>query len=314
MKKSLHLLFVLGILTLFVTGCSADKPAHIEIPIIETGVNTDSWALVPAGKFYKGEHNHETDINYDYEIMATDVTNAQYAQYLNEALQKSAVKVIDNKVMGYYPGDPFNGHKHEFEIEAGDWVYMPLDKPGGHILFDGDTFAVDKGFENHPVVMVTWFGAKGYCDFYGWRLPTENEWEKAARGTDTRPYSYGDEITIHDANYQLSNKELAKILGGTQLTTPVGFFNGKMYGDFQTNDAITPYGLYDMAGNVWQWTGDDYEDVHYRYMRGGSFMNYDNNLRVWARNNAGPEYCDINIGFRCVRNVEQNEENSSNEK
>ena len=58
----------------------------------------------------------------------------------------------------------------------------------------GQTFSVPAGYENHPMTMVSWFGAWGYCQYYGWRLPTEMEWEKAARGTDARPFPWGDEI------------------------------------------------------------------------------------------------------------------------
>ncbi len=61
--------------------------------------------------------------------------------------------------------------------------------------FDGTTFTVKPGYENHPMTNVTWFGAWGYCEYYGCRLPTEMEWEKAARGTDDdRPFPWGDEI------------------------------------------------------------------------------------------------------------------------
>lgn len=55
-----------------------------------------------------------------------------------------------------------------------------------------------------------------------------------------------------------------------------------------------------MGGNVWQWVGDDYKKVHYRYMKGGSFTNYEYNLFVWARNSAGPDHYSINLGFRCA--------------
>jgi formylglycine-generating enzyme required for sulfatase activity len=56
-----------------------------------------------------------------------------------------------------------------------------------------------------------------------------------------------------------------------------------------------------MAGNVWQWTGDDYHDQHYRYMRGGSFYTYEVDLRVWKNNSAGPQYYSPQVGFRCAR-------------
>ena len=58
-----------------------------------------------------------------------------------------------------------------------------------------------------------------------------------------------------------------------------------------------------MGGNVWQWVNDDYEKVHYRYLKGGSFSNYEYNIFVWARNSAGPDYFSINMGFRCARDV-----------
>ena len=58
-----------------------------------------------------------------------------------------------------------------------------------------------------------------------------------------------------------------------------------------------------MGGNVWQWLSDDYSKVHYRYMRGGSFTNYEYNIFVWARNDAGADFYNINIGFRCARDI-----------
>jgi len=151
------------------------------------------------------------------------------------------------------------------------------------------------------MVIVTWFGAKAYCEFYGWRLPTEIEWEKAARGIDGRPFPWGDEIERNNANYYSSHDLFEKIVGGLGDTTPVGFYNGRTYDGYETLDSASPYGLYDMAGNVWQWTGDVYEDQHYRYLRGGSRENYAYDLRVWTRNSAGPTYYSPNVGFRCVR-------------
>jgi formylglycine-generating enzyme required for sulfatase activity len=91
---------------------------------------------------------------------------------------------------------------------------------------------------------------------------------------------------------------MAGKLGGT---TPVGLYNGKTYGDFETMNQASPYGLYDMAGNVWQWTGDDYPKQHYRYLRGGSFYSYEVDLRVWKRNSAGPNYFAPDVGFRCAQ-------------
>ncbi len=234
-------------------------------------------------------------------MMVTDVTNAQYAEYLNQALADGMVKVAGEAVVGYYPGDEFHAHEHEEEIAAGDYPHIPLDDPGLRLDFDGSTFTAQSGYENHPMVMVTWFGAKAFCEFNGWRLPSEVEWEKAARGTDGRPFPWGDSLERNNANYYSSHDIFEKTFGGAGDTTPVGFYNGSSYSDYQTQDSASPYGLYDMAGNVWQWTGDVYEGQHYRYMRGGSLQNYGYNLRVWTRNNASPVYYSPAVGLRCAR-------------
>ncbi len=304
MRKLFYLAFVL----LTLVSCSTAVIVDEEIKSVDTGVDPDTWAVVPAGSFYYNMHAYETDIDYDYEIMITDVTNQQYANYLNEALAKEIIHIEDGNIMGYYPGDPFDGYLHEWEIPEGQYLHMPYAEAGSHIKFENDTFVVGKGFENHPVVMVTWFGAKAYADFYGYRLPKEIEWAKAARGTDKRAYPWGDHINANITNYGSSKNAIQRLLGGNiARTTPVGYYNGSTYEDFETQDNRSPYGLYDMGGNVWQWVGDDYPDVHYRYMRGGSFTNYEYNLFVWARNSAGPDFYNINIGFRCARDIAEEE-------
>lgn len=305
MKKLIYLAFVL----VTFASCSTAVVINEETPSVDTGVDYNSWAVIPAGEFYFNMHAVPVDIDYDYEMMITHVTNQQYADYLNEALAKETITITDSTVNGHHPGDPFDGYLHEWEIPAGDYLHMPFAKAGSHIKRVDGAFGIDKGFENHPVVMVTWFGAQAYAEFYGYRLPTEKEWSKAARGTDLRAYPWGDEIDKFHTNYGSSNNALQRLYGGNiSRTTPVGYFNGNTYGDFVTVDNRSPYGLYDMGGNVWQWMGDDHPDVHYRYMRGGSFTNYEYNLFVWARNSAGPDFYNINIGFRCARDVVKEEE------
>jgi formylglycine-generating enzyme required for sulfatase activity len=297
--------YLLILLTMILAGCVSNVSDTPTPPQFDPGINPDAWASIPAGEFLMGLHEHETNVDYNYEIMVTDVTKAQYADYLSRALADGSIKIRDEQIVGYYPGDQFHAYEHELEIRAGDWPHLPLNDPGLRLDFDGSTFTPQNGYENHPATMVTWFGAQAYCEYFGYRLPTEVEWEKAARGTDGRPFPWGDEIETRNANYYSSHDIFEKIIGGLGDTTPVGFYNGSTLEDYTTLDSPSPYGLYDMAGNIWQWTGDVYENQHYRYMRGGSKDTYAYNLRVWTRNSAGPEYYSPGVGFRCARDTNE---------
>lgn len=315
MKRVLFALFSL----LLLTSCGpATDVSAITPPYVDTAVDPGTWALVPAGEFPYGQHDHMTMVPYDYQMMVTDVTNEQYARFLNDALEAGELAIgqvevaagenvsLVEGVYGYYPGDPFDGYEHEEEITAGDKLYVPLEEDGLRLLYDGQRFTPMAEYANHPMTMVTWFGANAYCDFYGYRLPTEVEWEKAARGTGLvnghgLPFPWGEAIEGNQANYYSSFDLFEKMFGKLGNTTPVGLYNGRTYDGYETLDAASPYGLYDMAGNVWQWTGDDYPDQHYRTMRGGSFYSYAVDLRVWKNNSAGPSYYGPDVGFRCAR-------------
>lgn len=304
---------------LLLSGCGpAPNAGAIAPPVFETGVDPDCWAQIPAGAFPFGQHDHMTMVDDDYEIMVTDVTNAQYALYLNDALERGAVRIgsveveaggtveVREGVAGFYEGDPFDAYEHEEEITAGDKLYIPLDEEGLRLVFEGQRFEAVPEYANHPMTMVSWFGANAYCAFYGWRLPTELEWEKGARGTEIvgghgLPFPWGTEIAPNNANYYSSFDLFEKLYGKLGNTTPVGFYNGRTYEGYTTLDSASPYGLYDMAGNVWQWTGNVYPNQHYRYMRGGSFFSYEVDLRVWKNNSAHPVYYGAAVGFRCAR-------------
>ena len=307
------------LIVVLASACTSDANVGSQDPeYIDTGVDSDAWVTIPAGMFPFGQENEITDVNYDYQMLVTDVTVEQYANYLNEALASGDISVGDFEVPagetirivegvgGFYEGDPFDGYKHEEEIKAGDHLYMPLaDDLGVRLTFDGETFTAMPAYANHPMTVVTWFGANAYCEQYDLRLPTEIEWEKAARGTEIvngngLPFAWGEEVVGNDANYASSADLFEKISGKLGNTTPVGFYNGQTYEGYETNDSASPYGLYDMGGNVWQWLGDDYPDQHYRHMRGGSFYTYEVDMRVWKFNSAGPQHYSREIGFRCA--------------
>jgi formylglycine-generating enzyme required for sulfatase activity len=316
MKRTL---FILTLIALTIAACApAPSVGAITPPYVDTGIDPDSWALIPAGEFPHGQHDHMTDVGYDYEIMVTDVTNEQYASFLNAALADGTVSMgeVDVEageqvwqefgIYGNHPGDPFDGYKHEEEIKTGDKLFMPTQAEGLRLIEEDGVFTSIPEYANHPVTMVTWFGANAYCEYYNWRLPTEIEWEKAARGTEMvngygLPFPWGEHIERNNANYYSSSDLFEKMFGKLGNTTPVGFYNGNTYDGYETLDSTSPYGLYDMAGNVWQWMGDDYPDQHYRMMRGGSFYSYEVDLRVWKNNSAGPQYYSPQVGFRCVR-------------
>ncbi len=296
-----RIVLTLSLLIVFLAAC-APVDLDAPVPVYDTGVDPNAWALIPAGPFLQGQFAKPASIDYDYGMMVTPVTVAQYVDFLNAALADGSVKVDGDYIVGFYPGDEFRGAKHELEISANDYVFVPTNDPASRFTFDGQKFGVRSGWENHPMTNVSWFGAWTYCGYYYWRLPTELEWEKAARGSgDDRPFPWGYDIARNNANFYASRDPFEAMSTFGSRTTPVGFYNGQTHDGYVTLDSASPYGLYDMAGDIWQWVGDVIPNFSDRFMHGGSKDTYEMDLRIWVRNSAPPMYYSPGVGFRCAR-------------
>jgi formylglycine-generating enzyme required for sulfatase activity len=142
-----------------------------------------------------------------------------------------------------------------------------------------------KDMLDHPVVNVSWNDAVAYATWAGKDLPTEQEWEKAARGTGGRLFPWGDqEPTVQLCNFDKN----------VNRTTPVGKYSPQ--GD-------SPYGCVDIAGNVFEWTATDY-DSGSKVLRGGSWYSDWSVVRVTDRFRGAPGHRDNDVGFRCVLRTE----------
>ena len=142
------------------------------------------------------------------------------------------------------------------------------------------------GSGDRPVVNVTWHDADAYCRHYGKRLPTEQEWEKAARGTDGRKYPWGNEEP--SSRHALFNTTWN---GYGTLAVVESYDSGK-----------SPYGLYHMAGNVWEWTSSDYDNST-KVLRGGSWNSGPGNVRSAVRGRGQPMGRYAKDGFRCAQDA-----------
>jgi formylglycine-generating enzyme required for sulfatase activity len=258
------------------------------------------FVTVPAGEYTYGEGDTVLTIDYDYEIMKYQVTSAQYAEFLIDAYETGEVWIDAYHVWGFYPGDEhYSGGNYDLcslGEDSGNYNY-------GRINWNGTTFIVTAGYGDHPVVYISWFGAWKFAEHYGLRLPTEHEWEKAARGNTGYDYPWGDDFDGSRGNYKDSGDPW------DNGTTPVGFYNGQNYEGFQTIDSPSPYGAYDMAGNIFDmtnsWWSEDGDGSSSRVRRGGSWNRQVNVCRSWNRNGGASDYDYFDIGFRLVRTISE---------
>ena len=216
-------------------------------------------------------------------IDRTEVTNEQFAVFLND-----------------------RGNQTE-----GGVTWLDLNEDDCLIERSGGEFQPKGGYADHPVMEVSWYGAQAYCDWAGGRLPTEAEWEYAARGARALVFPWGDAFDGNRLNYCDDNCEYGwkdgAINDGFARTAPVGSYP----------DGASWCGALDMAGNVWEWAHDWYGEDYYdaspdrnpqgpasgqnRIVRGGSWSNVPSFVRSASRLRNDPDYTYVNLGFRCAR-------------
>jgi formylglycine-generating enzyme required for sulfatase activity len=257
------------------------------------------FVYVPAGAFRMGDNFGDGDarerpvhvVELDaYYIAKFEVTNAQWRRFRDD--------------QGYDDPKIWPGARVVPRDQVPYWT-----QPNNH---GGGT----PGSDDYPVQGINWDAAVAYANWLSaktgkkYRLPTEAEWEKAARGTDQRKYPWGNAI----------DRTLANFVGAQPYDTgmPVGTFDGSRRGDRDTRSNASPYGAFDMAGNVMEWCQDWYsrdyyassprknpkgpESGAYRVVRGGSFFVEAFDLRSYARSAAWPSFQGHRmIGFRAVR-------------
>jgi formylglycine-generating enzyme required for sulfatase activity len=251
----------------------------------------EGMVLIPAGEFRMGSNDAESGVDEQpvhtvhvdaFYMDKYEVTNLDYKRFVlaNPQWQKSRIRR---------------------SLHSGDYLKH----------WNGNNYPAGKA--NHPVTYMSWYAAMAYSAWAGKRLPTEAEWEKAARGGKSGlKYPWGNTISNGRANYGNHVKD----------TRVVGSY------------AANGYGLYDMAGNVWEWCLDAYDANFYfssprrnplggvntlsnadliindytnvkssRVVRGGSWYNPARNVRVANRFNYTPPFPNFNFGFRCARSV-----------
>jgi formylglycine-generating enzyme required for sulfatase activity len=245
-------------------------------------VKETEMVLIEGGEFFMGSNRNGSGTDEkpghkvylsSYRIDKYEVTNSQYCKFLNDKGKEKNDGLVWIHI---------NDRSGECKIKKIKKTYMAV-----------------PGYENHPVTFVTWYGATAYAKWMNKRLPTEAEWEKAARGTDGRIFPWGNNWD----SGRCANKENST----DRKTKPAGSYP---YG-------ASPYGVMDMAGNVLEWCSDWYgyypvmeEPVKNplgpfsgvtKILRGGSWDDDYYYCRVTFRGNYSPTNYDNDIGFRCAK-------------
>lgn len=242
---------------------SAEKPRQ-ETPF--------EMVKVPKGPFLYGYEKTREVIDYDYWIDQYPVTNKKYAAFI---------------AAGGYANQQY------WSEEGWKW------KTDKNLSVPKSWDDAESKRTDHPVVGVSYYEAEAYAKWAGKRLPTEREWEKAARGTDGRLYPWGDQFDESACNSYKSfwggywKAVTDTVTGNIRTTTVTSYPNG-----------VSPFGCYDMAGNVHEWCADWYDEMKgARVRRGGSWGCLPGGVRSVDRDGSSPTDRDDDVGFRCAQDI-----------
>lgn len=297
MSRQIIYLGLVFVAAVFLTGCGG-KTA--------TRNPRDEMVLISSGDFEMGTKDgmpfespvHKVKVNA-FLIDEHEVTVAEFARFVEATGYKTEAEKF--------------GWSGVFDMKTGEWERSA----GADWRHPDGPASVARSDE--PVCQISWNDANAYAGWAGKRLPTEAEWEYAARGgLAGKKYAWGDDL-------RPNGTPVANWWQGTfpsQNTGEDGFIKRSPVKSFAPNG----FGLYDVAGNVWEWCADRYDDEYYarspednpkgpeagpeHVIRGGSWMcaeNFCTNYRVAARSHATPDTGLNNLGFRCVRDVDPKE-------
>jgi formylglycine-generating enzyme required for sulfatase activity len=237
---------------------------------------------------------HTVEVN-DFYLSKYEITNAQYCHFLNDVEAN--------------PGGSYYGYE-----------YIQVSSENCMIKYKDGQFKVINDKENHPVVEVTWYGAKAFCHWADGRLPSEAEWEYAARGGNpNKEYIFSGSDTISKVAWFKHNYYTGK-------NNKFEYREGTLEIGLKEANSL---GLHDMSGNVWEFCNDWYSENYYkespkdnptgpshsnyRVKRGGSYKDEALECRISNRRGTLPGYSKSDIGFRLCRDVEKNSINQNNE-
>jgi len=285
--KKFNLFLMFSILFVSINSCKKDEDEQVteQIPTVKFPGETvlvESGSFLMGGGPLVGESPIHNVILSSFRISKYEITNQQYADFMN---------AIGANSDGSYEGTQ----------------YLDIFSDACQIEYAGGKFVSKNGRENYPVIKVTWFGAKAYSEYYGGRLPTEAEWEFAARGgNSSNGYGYSGSTDLDEVGWYLNNSDET---GNSDLYDGCGTFP---VGIKSPNEL----GIYDMSGNVWEWCNDWYDIDYYsispvtdpqgpssgttRVRRGGSWIDISYYCVTIRRYYFYPNNSDFHIGFRPV--------------